>query len=285
MPAPLRIVLLYSASHVGSAMILGKLLQSPDVQVVGIVRSPAFKGGREAARNYFKNLGWRFSFLLVWQRAVQALAHGLALLLSPVVDTGVTFPGWYLARKHKIPVLYTTQINGKAAVEFIQGKMPDVIVSAYYNRILKAPVITLPRLGVLNIHPGFLPAYKGVMSYFWALKNNEARAGVSVHWINEGIDTGDVIYKRTFAVHEKTTQHQVLIKTAVIGAWLILRALGRLRRGENLAGNAQLHDDASAYYSMPGQKDFDAYFTSRRFFRLRDIFAMVWRGIKRVAGR
>ena len=79
---------------------------------------------------------------------------------------------------------------------------PDVLVSAYFSQILKSEIIQLPRFGVLNIHPGWLPAYRGAMAYFWVLHNGSDPGGVSVHWIDEGIDTGEILERRFFRIRD-----------------------------------------------------------------------------------
>ena len=84
-------------------------------------------------------------------------------------------------------------INHPTVINLIQDLKPDIIVSAYFNQIIKEPVIDLPKFGILNIHPGWLPAYRGAMAYFWVLKNGSEKAGVSIHWIDKGIDTGELV--------------------------------------------------------------------------------------------
>lgn len=279
-PPSLRIVILYSSGHVGSAVILNLLAESRDCEIVGIVRAPPFKPGKGAVKKHFQKLGWRFSWMLVWQRVVQAVVLWLSIPLSRITGRKTYMPGWYVARGLGVPVWHTGNVNDAETRAFIAERKPDLLVSAYFSRILKAEVIRIPRLGVLNIHPGGLPAYKGAMSYFWVLKNNEARAGVTLHWINEGIDTGDIIRRRGFTVRPDTTQHQVLVTSAVIGGYMARAAVRCLRRGETLAAMPQPPSGGDDYYPMPTQADFDAYFRLRRFFRLRDVFAATLRRVR-----
>lgn len=280
LPRRLRVVVLYSAGHAGSAIVLNLLEEAPDLDIVGIVRAPPLKN--KALKEEMRRIGWRFSWLLFWQRAVQALIYAVAILLRPWLWKRALLPGWYLARTKNIPSLTCKNANGPAAEEFIKAHQPDIVISAFFNRILKKNIIGIPRLGVLNIHPGWLPDYKGAMNYFWVLKNNDTTAGVTLHWINEGIDTGDIIARRRFVVRHDTTQHQVLVKAATIGGRMAASAARQLARGEELPVLAQEdtgHD--RTYYSMPAEEDFNAYFKTRRFFRIRDVtlaaFRRIWR--------
>lgn len=276
---PLRAVILYSAGHAGSAIVLNILDEAPDIEIVGIVRAPPLKS--KNLRDDMRRIGWRFSWLLLWQRIVQMLIFGAAIALRPWLWKKTLLPGWYLAQTRNIPVRSCRNVNHPAVEKFIQDKQPDIIISAFFNRILKPNIIGIPRLGVLNIHPGWLPDYKGVMNYFWALKNNEAQAGVTLHWINEGIDTGDIVSRRKFIIHADSTQHQVLVKAAVIGGRLAASAARKLARGEPLPALPQTQEDHHAYYSMPDEKDFDTYFKTRRFFRIRDVLAAALRRWRR----
>jgi folate-dependent phosphoribosylglycinamide formyltransferase PurN len=277
MAKKLRIVLLYSTGHLGSAIVLNMLEQVKDIEIAGIVRATPIKN--KAVKEQLKKLGWRFSWLLLWQQFIQAVAYGLALLLRPWLWKKSFLPGWYLAKKHGIPVFHCKgSVNGPGSESFIRACAPDVIISAFFNRILKKNIIVLPKTGILNVHPGWLPHYKGAMSYFWTLKNNEPYGGVTLHWINEGIDTGDIIAQRRFRLHRHSTQHQALLKAAVIGATLIRKSLEKISAGQSLPAIAQA-EGAGAYYAMPTAEAFDDYFLHRRFFRIRDVFSHVLRGI------
>jgi methionyl-tRNA formyltransferase len=155
-------------------------------------------------------------------------------------------------------------------------------VSAYFSQILKSEIIALPSHGVLNIHPGWLPAYRGAMAYFWVLHNGSDRGGVSVHWIDEGIDTGEILERRSFPIPDNATQETVLMLTAVIGTRLLRRVIRRMQSGQparKVPVEPATHDD---YYPMPGDKEFASYFEQRRFFRIRDVLGLIaFRGMRR----
>ena len=192
-------------------------------------------------------------------------------------------PAWRIARERNIPLHRCDNINDAATSEFIRSCEPDLLVSAYFSQILGAEVIQLPRLGVLNIHPGWLPSYRGAMSYFWVLHNRSERGGVTVHWIDEGVDTGQILARRSFPIRAKATQETVLTMTAVIGARLLRRVIRQLRNGQPVAiPVADTADSHENYYPMPGDCEFASYFRQHRFFRIRDVLGLiVFRGWRR----
>lgn len=271
----LNIVVLYSAGHLGSAMIINRLLQMPEINIVGVVKAQALKlsltGWMRIKRHLIK-VGWRFAWLLFWQRCIQGLGY-LITLIFPFLRKRLK-PAWKIAAGHDIPVYHCHNINDQAGQAFIHDLNPDVIISAYFSQILKKDIIALPKLGILNVHPGWLPSYKGAMAYFWVLKNGSDRGGVTVHWIDEGIDTGDILARRSFPLKNNATQETVLMLTAVIGANLIGRVIRKIIAGKKLTPLV-IGKEKDMYYPMPGEKDFERYFEKRRFFRIRDVFGLL----------
>jgi methionyl-tRNA formyltransferase len=86
--------------------------------------------------------------------------------------------------------------NLKSAVAWCRERQPDLIL-VYGTSILKGPMIRLPRLGVLNAHSSILPAYRGVFSEFWQTLHGRLKtAGVTIHSIDEGVDTGDLLVQQ-----------------------------------------------------------------------------------------
>ena len=271
----LNVVVLYSSGHLGSAIIMNKLLEMPSINIVGVVKAQplklSFKGYRRIKRHLTK-VGWRFAWLLFWQRCVQALGY-LITLVFPFLRKRLK-PAWKIAADHNIPVFHCENVNDVACQEFMKQCESDLIISAYFSQILKKEIISFPKQGVLNVHPGWLPAYKGAMAYFWVLKNGSDRGGVTLHWMDEGIDTGEIIARRSFPLKIKATQETVLIHTAVIGARLIQRAVKKIVAGEALQ-TIPVETEADEYYSLPTDEDFESYFERRRFFRIRDVLGLL----------
>lgn len=274
--SPLRVVLLYSAGHLGSAIVLNTLYHMPQVVIVGVVRAePA--GELRKRMGKLSRIGWRFAWLMAWQRFMQFVAF---YAVAPLLRAEHLMAAWQFADKKGIPSYQTDNVNGEAALRFIGSLQPDLIVSAYFSQILKAGVLGLPKVGCLNIHPGFLPDYKGAMNYFWVIRNGHDRAGVSVHWMDEGIDTGAVLARKSFRLKPRATQQQVLAATAVAGVRLLQRVIRQLAAGQQpVALAVDAHE--GAYYPVPGAADFREYFKRRRFFRIRDTAALAMKQVKK----
>lgn len=277
----MRIVLLCTAEHLGSHLVLNHLHLVPGVEIVGIVESspvPVNRQGEIEIYKYIKKAGWYFSWMMVWQRIVQKAGFLVSLALSALTGKKYLVPLGTLAEEQKIPV-FRGSLNSAAGEEFLRDLAPELIVSAYFNQILKPNIIATPKLGIVNIHPGLLPAYRGIMSYFWVLLNKEPRTGVSLHWIDAGIDTGQLIAMKSFRIGKNMTQQQILTKTAVIGAHMLKKFIAKLKNGHAIQPLAPPQEIA-AYYPLPSHIDFNAYAARHRFFRIRDILGLMIRRLK-----
>lgn len=158
-----------------------------------------------------------------------------------------------LARRYHISVSLHGNVNTPETLAVLQAFQPDVILSCRYDHILKAQAIQIPRLGTLNIHPGTLPTYRGVLSPLQALLHGDQRLGVTVHWINAGIDTGNIL---NITYLERDAQKSVFdyyIALYQLGIQYILELLSRLEEGYLPTGIPQ---GEGCYYSYPTVEEF-----------------------------
>ncbi len=156
------------------------------------------------------------------------------------------------------PVTTLNRINSGIDHERFLASAPDLVLSIRYGTILKNAVIATPRHGVLNLHSGLLPGYKGVMATFRALANGEAQVGTTLHRIvDDNIDTGpvlgttllDVNHSRSYLWHVLTLYEQ--------GVALIHRAVEAISGGTPLVDHPQA--EGGAYYSFPTEAELAAF--------------------------
>ena len=84
--------------------------------------------------------------------------------------------------------------NSPEGIDTVRALAPDLIISVRYGIILRPPVLSVPRLGVLNLHSGLLPAYRGVLATFRALLRGDSTIGSTLHYITDRtIDTGPIV--------------------------------------------------------------------------------------------
>lgn len=117
------------------------------------------------------------------------------------------------AKTHNIPYIKAQNINSPEFLAQIESFECDIFVSMSFNQIFKEPLISTPRLHTINCHAGKLPFYRGRNILNWALINDEKEFGISVHYVDSGIDTGDLILQRTYPINDKD-DYSTLLRTA-----------------------------------------------------------------------
>ena len=274
-PKPVKTVLLYNRGHMGSIIVLNKLLKMKCYDVTAIVRVKNVNFSAKGYKKLRKNLdktGFLFAFMLFFQFLIQGLAFLISFMLPFLKNRSLT--STEIAKKYKLAVHDSDNINSEETINFLKEQNPEILISAYFPQILKVQALAVPRKGVLNIHPGRIPEYKGAMAYFWAVKNNAKTAGVSVHWMDEGIDTGPLIARKSFKIKQKTTQDKVLIKTALVGSALLKRVGKKLARGTE-PKTININKEKKAYYPLPGKKAYKEYSLTHSFLSFGAIFRAI----------
>lgn len=146
----------------------------------------------------------------------------------------------------------TSSINSDESLKKIKSYNPDLLVSILGNQIFKSPLINLAKLGCINLHTALLPKYRGLMPTFWVLKNNEIFTGVSVFFVDEGIDSGPIIVQKKVKINN-LTQIQLIKKTKHLGMQAIAEAIDLIKTGNfKLIENS---DNEKTYFSFPTRAD------------------------------
>ncbi|MDG1750165.1 MAG: formyl transferase [Thalassotalea sp.] len=179
-------------------------------------------------------------------------------LLSPLIQNTKN-ENAYKAFENFSPFLSSeirevNQINSPETIKDLNQLAPDLIVSIRYGGILKEQVINIPKKGVINLHSGILPKYKGVMATFWALKNKDIEIGTTLHTIDDGsIDTGKIIKISKLKVMEERSYLTHVLELYKQGALDVLTAIDMLENGEKLSSQTQ--DSSQTYFTFPTEKE------------------------------
>jgi len=259
----MRIVIL-TLNHIYSNKILKGLISKYTEEIKLIIEPSSQLKGRT-------KLGGIFHYLKVsglYYVLIQGIKLGTYLILSAIhsflgINNDNKFYGYHkLAKLNKIKIKKFADINSKKAVAEIKRLKPDLIISVLFSHIIKKEIIDVPALGVINIHPSFLPNYKGVSPIFWCLLNEEKHVGVTVHYIDEGIDSGPIIYRRKIKVTRLDTEDTLYWKCVREGENLLEAAIldiskKRVKTLTNLGGK---------YYSFPTSKAVNRFRAKGKYF-------------------
>ncbi|MDD4356844.1 MAG: formyltransferase family protein, partial [Smithellaceae bacterium] len=109
------------------------------------------------------------------------------------------------ASQHEIPCYTTDNINDEEWVDRIKSWKPDVLFSFYYRKMIGKNILAIPRLGALNLHGSLLPAYRGRCPVNWVLVKGEEKTGVTLHFMVEKPDAGDIVGQKDVLIDFQDT--------------------------------------------------------------------------------
>ena len=136
-----------------------------------------------------------------------------------------------VAAGREIPYFYLTRESERDLVGWLEKLRPSLVVVYLMSRLLRKSARAVPALGAINVHPSFLPEYRGPIPWLWTYYNQEAEGGVTVHFIDAGEDTGDIIFQQRFPITPGMPLSEMTRRTGEIGAGLVIRALDALADG------------------------------------------------------
>jgi len=150
------------------------------------------------------------------------------------------------AQRLKVKILNTDNINEPSFVASIKNKGIDYIFSFQCRQIMKNDLITAPKRRCINLHFSLLPKYRGCYPIAWAIHNGESECGVTLHYINGGIDKGDIIANKKIAIRDNFTAREVYDLCNFYGIKLFKEYYPHLASG-NVESTAQQDKNASYY--------------------------------------
>ena len=172
------------------------------------------------------------------------------------------------AKKHQIDYLFPVRINSDEFYETARNYNCDLFVSMSFNQIFRKRIIELPEFKTINCHAGKLPYYRGRNILNWALINDEKEFGITVHYVDEGIDTGDIILQRTFPIDDSDTYNTLLEVAHKECAQILFDAIQEIKSATNMRIPQSLIDPVGFYCGRRGVGDeiIDWDQTSREIF-------------------
>ena len=157
-----------------------------------------------------------------------------------------------LAQQHGIPVFQPQKLRAPDAVEQLKELRPDLIVVVAYGQILPKAVLDIPQHGCINVHASLLPKYRGAAPINKSIIDGETETGVTTMHMDVGLDTGDMLVKRSLAIGADETAGQLHDRLALVGREALEETLKRLCAGELLA---EKQDDSLSNYAPMMKKE------------------------------
>jgi methionyl-tRNA formyltransferase len=177
-----------------------------------------------------------FNVRLVLTQPDRPKGRGLGMVASPVKQT---------AERLGLPIYQPEKIKQN---EELRAKLeqigPAAIIVVGYGRIIPSWMLELPQHGNINLHASLLPKYRGAAPIQWAIANGEQLTGVTTMRISQGLDTGDILLQKDWAILDEDTAETLSPRLAAIGADLMIETLRGLAEG-TVSSRPQQDEDAT----------------------------------------
>lgn len=140
------------------------------------------------------------------------------------------------------------KVKEKEFIDKISKLSPDCIVVVAYGQILSKDILNIPPKGCINVHASLLPKYRGAAPINWAIINGEKETGITTMYMNEGLDTGDMILKDKVEITDDMNAGNLHDKLSLMGANLLIETLDLIDQGK--APRTPQDDSKSCYAKM-----------------------------------
>ena len=202
-----------------------------------------FMGTPEFAIPSLKVVSQNTDLKLIFTKEDKRNARGNKIIYSPVKQFGLD---------NDIEVIQPKRMKDEEVIDKIKEVNPDLIVVVAYGKILPKEIIDIPKYGIINVHSSLLPKYRGASPIHSAILNGDKESGVSIMYIEEGLDSGDVILKETCEITEDDTLGTLHDRLKELGAIGLEKALKLIEVGEV---KAEKQDDSKATFVKPITKE------------------------------
>ncbi|MBP3505395.1 MAG: methionyl-tRNA formyltransferase [Lachnospiraceae bacterium] len=173
-----------------------------------------------------------------------------------------------LARDNDIPIELSDNINSREFISTVKRYDIDLLVSMSFDQIFRTELINLPKYKAINCHAGKLPFYRGRNILNWVLINDEKEFGITVHYIDEGIDTGDIILQEVYMITDDDDYSTLLTRSYNGCADILYKALKMIQRNDVKSVKQYAIDPVGMYCGIRqmGDEIIDWNQSSRRIF-------------------
>jgi methionyl-tRNA formyltransferase len=230
---------------------LDALCTARQKDIAALIILPSFNEGlRATAGRLYEFYGprdfTRLTGRFTWARIADNL-NNLATLTRPYSAVDV-------ARRYDIPIYKPGKINATEFVATLRDEIrPDLLVSVAASQVLKQRVLEVPPMGCINLHSAPLPRYQGMMPNFWTMLHNEPEAMVTIHYMVEKLDAGDIIVQLPVPIYPGDSLHNLMVRSKQIGVQAMLEAVEQIEQGT--VQRQPMDKNRATYFSFPTRID------------------------------
>ncbi len=252
----LRIFIITMDDPIETNKFISKIIEARRDSIVGIAVS---KGGRLTIGKKRSKIEYLISLLLILgiyqfiKNSLITIFHRIRKKLNKIFPALVKDPTIIgVAKKFNLPTWEISSPNDKHFLEDLSGLNIDIIINQSQS-ILKKEILNIPSIGIINRHNALLPKNRGRLTPFWVLYNGEKETGVSIHFVTEKLDAGDIIVQERYTISPKDNFNSLVRKNYEIAPKAMLKALDILENG--VYDFIKNDDKIATYNTIPTLRD------------------------------
>jgi len=247
----MRVVIISEADEFYLPICLDRFLEQNEHEILGVylARDPLSTGLLDSAKRFWKIFG-----------PYPVLKHGMRLAYAKLADkvpflnfTDRYFSMQRVCEKWGLSCEPIHSVNSKSFRNELESADVDLILSISPTQIFKKPLIETPKFGCINIHSAALPKYRGLYPTYWAMACGEKETAVSVHYIDEGLDTGPIIGQQRVEIPAGCTMDYMLRKNKEVAADLLNEAVQLIAEDKV---TPRLPEGEGSYFSWPTKESY-----------------------------
>jgi methionyl-tRNA formyltransferase len=180
------------------------------------------------------------SFSAVVLQSIIDGGYNVILTATPYYNNFVYKRLEIISSKFDIPFSRIDEINSNFFITKIKEINPDVIVTAHFKKLLGKDLIRIPQICCLNLHPSILPSYRGMAPQHWPIIFGDVETGVTLHFIEEGIDTGNILVQKKIQIPKDIYVHDLQILMLPLYKTVVVEGLKLLESGDRTGTKQEL---------------------------------------------
>lgn len=239
----LKVAFLVGHDNPSTRQSIEAVCRLPGVKPVGVLMDTEVVSFKSRRKNLFRNIrtsGWSYPIFRILDAictATNSAVDNSAVSQSEVNEVlkksfpDANFSLAELGEKYGFTIHAAGNLNSAEAIRVLGGCGADLGI-VLGTRILKASTFSIPRKGCINLHKGKVPEYRGMPPGFWELYDGASSAGVTVHFVDKGLDTGDIVATSSVSILKTETPESLLEKLHLEGSQVLASAVALIRDGK-----------------------------------------------------
>lgn len=173
------------------------------------------------------------SFTSIVLESLITKGHNILGVFCPFYENKIHARLETTCNKFNISFKRIKKINSDSFIQELRELKIDLIVICHFQKLISSKIFNIPTLGCINLHPSLLPYYRGMSPQHYPIINGESETGITVHFVDDGIDTGDIILQKKIQINNEDYVSDLQKKMKIIYSTIVVEAIDKIETKKN----------------------------------------------------